>query len=304
MRRSTLLSLTMVAALSGAGSASIAAVGDDSAAAVLQAARHALGGEEKLAAVKTLTVTGEQRRVFGEREISGDVTLDLMLPDRMRRTDESGIPGGPRMTRVSVLNGDEIWFDNTNRGGGGGFARFAGPNGAQGQGGRAMSDEDRERMRKAQAQRMKSELQRYQLAWLLASAQPIAHVATAEAEDGKADVLEVKDEEGRPVRLFIDQETHLPLMMTYDAAMPRMMRGRPGAGRPSPEEIERMRREPPQIVTFEVHYAEYKEVDGILLPHLITQSTNGNVTEEWTIERYRINPSLKVDEFEKSGSSN
>jgi hypothetical protein len=167
-----------------------------------------------------------------------------------------------------------------------------------------MSDEDRDRMRQAQVRRLKNELHRYTLAWLLSSDQNVAHVATAEAEDGKADVLEVKDDEGRPLRLFIDQETHLPLMMTYEAAAPRFARRQPGAGRPSPEEIERMRREPPQIVTFEVYLAEYKKVDGILLPHVITQSTDGTVNEEWTIERYKVNPPLKADEFQKNDSSN
>ena len=45
----------------------------------------------------------------------------------------------------------------------------------------------------------------------------------AEAEDGKADVIDVKTGSGTPMRVFFDQETHLPLMLTYEGPQPRMM---------------------------------------------------------------------------------
>ena len=60
-------------------------------------------------------------------------------------------------------------------------------------------------------------------------------------------------------------------MLTYEGVLPRMIMRRQGE-RPTPEEIEKMRKEPPQQVTFEVHFSEYKKVDGVLLPHLISQS--------------------------------
>ena len=72
--------------------------------------------------------------------------------------------------------------------------------------------------------------------------------------------------------------------------------------RPTPEEIEKLRKEPPQQATFEVHFSEYKKVDGVLLPHLISQSVNGNVSEEFTIEKYKLNSPLKPADFEKKGS--
>ncbi len=77
---------------------------------------------------------------------------------------------------------------------------------------------------------------------------------------------------------------------------------RPGGQRPTPEEIEKMRSEPPQTALFEVRYSEYKKVDGVLLPHLITTGANGNVTEEWTIDKFKVNPALKPESFVKKGS--
>jgi len=68
-------------------------------------------------------------------------------------------------------------------------------------------------------------------------------------EEGKADVLEVKNEAGQSIKIFIDQQTHMPLMLQYMEVRPRMMfngpggpggpggrgmRGGPGAGGPPP----------------------------------------------------------------------
>ena len=109
------------------------------------------------------------------------------------------------------------------------------------------------------------------------------------------------------MKLFVDQETHKPLMLTYEGVLPRMFfrgggQGGQNAQRPTPEEIEKMRKEPPQQVTYEVHFSEYKKVDGVLLPHLITQGVNGKVTEEFTIEKYKLNSPLKPEQFVKKGS--
>lgn len=273
---------------------------DAKVAEILAAARQALGGEDALSKVQTLSVTGATRRIMGEREIAGEVSLDFMLPDKMKRTDSFGIAGGPTMERVSVLNGDEVWDDSTNRGGGGFMVRMGGP-GGPGAPGREPTDEDRQRMREMQARRMKSELVRHTLALLLRADAPMTYAGIAEAEDARADVIEVTPAGGTPIKVFIDQESRLPLMISYEAPLPRMRIQR-GGPRPTPEEIEKMRSEPPQRGTFEVRYGEYKEVGGISFPHLITTSANGSVTEEWTIDRIRVNPSLKAEAFAKKGS--
>jgi hypothetical protein len=272
---------------------------DARATEVLAAARTALGGDAALAKVQTLSVSGPTRRVFGEREVSGDSTIDFVLPDKMRRTDSFGIAGGPTMERVSVVNGNEVWDDSTNRGGGG-FMMRMGPGGPGGPG-REPTEEDRQRMREMQARRMKSEMARHTLALLLRTDAPVTYAGIAEAEDGKADVLDVKPEGGMPIKIFIDQATHLPLMITYEAPLPRVVMAR-GGQRPTPEEIEKMRSEPPQMATFEVRYSEYKKVDGVQFPHLISTGANGNVTEEWTIDKIKVNPPLKPESFVKKGS--
>jgi len=282
---------------------------DAKAEEVLNAARTALGGGAALAKVQSATVTGSTRRIMGERELSSDVTLDILLPDKFKRTEEMSFgQGGPSVTRVSAVNGSEVWDDGTNRGGGAIFMRgpngpgagAAGPGGPGGPG-REPTEEERARFKQFQERRMKGERARYSLIWFLKTDAPVTYAGVAEAPDGKADVLEFKPEGASPMKLFIDQQSHQPLMLTYEGVLPRMITRRQGE-RPTPEEIEKMRKEPPQQVTFEVHFSEYKKVDGVLLPHLISQSVNGNVSEEFTIEKYKLNSPLKAADFEKKGS--
>ena len=108
------------------------------------------------------------------------------------------------------------------------------------------------------------------------------------------------------MKLFVDQETHMPLMLTYEGVLPRMFfrgggHGGPNAQRPTPEEIEKMRKEPPQQVTYEVHFADYKKVDGVLLPHLITQSVNGKATEEFTDREVQAEPTAQARAVRQEG---
>src|SRR5687768_12175783 len=103
-----LWAVTFLYVVAGAGPTSA----DDRAAELLIAARAALGGP-KLEAVRGLSASGPFRRIMGEREIEGDLEIDLALPGQIKRTEHVGLPGGPNMTRITALNGGEFWTDST-----------------------------------------------------------------------------------------------------------------------------------------------------------------------------------------------
>jgi hypothetical protein len=288
-----------------AGAASAA---DPKADELLASMRQALGGG-KVEGVKTLSASGEFRRMMGEREINGDLTIEMIAPDRFKRTEDMGIPGGPTFSRVTAVNGADVWEDSTNRGGGPGFMRFGGPGGPGGPGGQpgqGPSEEDRARMRQAQQRRAIADFARQMLLLLGRTTAPATYAGEAEAEDGKADVVEITPEGGTAMRLFLDQKTHLPLMLTYTGVMPRTVMRQAGGPPPSQEEMrkrwEEMRSQPPQEVTYEVHVEDYKDVSGVKLPHRITQSVDGKPAEEWTVSGFKINPTLKPESFVKKGS--
>ena len=84
------------------------------------------------------------------------------------------------------------------------------------------------------------------------------------------------------------------------------MRGAGPGGPPpqmSPEDMqkrmEEMRRNPPPLGTYALHLSDFKKVDGIMLPHKIETSLDGEPNEEWTIEKYKVNSTIKADLWEK-----
>jgi hypothetical protein len=277
----------------------------DRAAEVLPAMRAALGGD-KLAAVKALSVEGPILRQIGDRQIKGTVTLTLQLPDRLHRSEETEMPGGISIERVSALAGEKAWEDIRNRGGlgGGAFIGFR-----QGPPGQELSPDAVEQARVA---RLRTELLRNLLAFLGAETLQPAYGGVATAPDGTADVLEVMDPRGQVVRLFVDQRTHLPLMLQYQDVRPRVLLGGPGRGfggpggrlggsPPDPEEIRRRIEAQglPQPSKIELFLADYRAVDGLRVPQRLTQSADGEAFEEWTIEKVTVNPSIRADLFEK-----
>jgi hypothetical protein len=322
MRRTAVALISMLAL-----SSSVAA--QDKAADVIREMRKALGGD-KFDAVKTLSLEGPYQRDAGMRQMAGTNALTLQLPDRMYRSEETELPGGMSMERIVALAGETAWEDMKQRGGMGGGMQIvmAGPGGR---------DLNPEAIEQARLRRSRTEMMRYLLAFFGGATLQPTWVAVAESPDGKADVLEAKNEGGATVRMFVDQQTHLPLMLQYTEVRPRMMfdgrggRGGPGGGfgrgaarggaetaggppagpppegrgdpgqRPSPEEMRRRMEQmpPPAPSNVSMFLADYKKVDGVMIPHRLTQSVDGKPVEEWTIEKVKVNPALKADFFDK-----
>ncbi len=307
-------------------------------ASLMAEARKALGGEDKFAAVKRLQVKGEMRRGQGNLTLDGDTEVFFELPDKFRRNESLTLgPGGPGVERVEVLNGNDIWDEggNVGRGGFGGGGRggdFGGGGGRggdfggfrgggrgdlgailgggndQGRGGQGV---DPERLKEAQLRNRRTEVARLLLAFLLTTDSPVAWIGTAESPEGKADVLEVKNADGVATRLFLDTTTHQPLMMTWSGGGRGFRGGQGGAARgrdgappaaATPDTIQGRRGRAGgggAPATLEMHLSEYKVVNGLKLPHLITRGTNGETAEEWVIKNYRINPTFKGNTFTK-----
>jgi hypothetical protein len=213
-----------------------------------------------------------------------------------------------------VLNGTTAWDDTANRGGMGGGMQIVmrGPGEGPGPGGGPAPTP--EQLNEARVRRMRVQMQRLMAALLAEASTPWVDAGIAESSEGKADILETKEETGRTLRLFIDQATRLPLMVQYQDPKPMVMinggpgrgpggPGGPGGPPPTPEQMQQraaeMQRTPPPLGTFAMHLSDYKKVDGIMLPHKIETSLDGEPNEEWTIEKYKVNPQIKADVWEK-----
>ena len=300
----------------------VAAQSEDPAkgASLLAEARKAVGGDDKLAAIKRLQIKGDMKRGQGNATLEGDSEIFLEPPDKFRRNESLSIGlGGPGIDRVEILNGTEV-IDENNGGGRGGFARGGGDFGGNrgggdfggfrgrrdGGGGDANGDSaqrgrgqiDPERLKEAQRRTRQAEVARLLVAILLNTSAPVAWIGTAQSPEGNADVVEIKIESA-PARLFLDSSTHLPLMLTWAGGGGRGGRGGQGQATQAQGQTAQAAPAGRAAATQEMHLSDYKVVGGIKLPHLITRGINGETSEEWTIKSYKINPTFKANTFTK-----
>ena len=300
-------------------------------AALLSEARTAVGGEDKLAAIKRLQLNGSFKRAQGNNTQEGDFDIEIEVPDKYKLHEDTSIPGGPSNERTQVLNGTDVWDENSGGGfpGGGGFRGFGGRDGGGGDfgrggfgGGRRGGDQpaagaaqggrgqiDPERLREAQRRQRQIDLDHLLLVTLLTSNAPVTWVGTAQSPDGTADVLEFKPQEGAAMRLFLDPASHMPLMITWEgAARAGGAGGRGRFGRRGGDAGERggdaaaargadAPAAAPQATTLEMHLSNYKTVNGLRLPHFISRGANGQTQEEMTVKSYKLNPNFKSNTF-------
>ena len=274
---------------------------------LLKQTRTALGCDK----VKSLAITGTSRQKTGEMETGGDLELEMILPDKFYKASVMSLIAGAEMTRMEVLNGENAWTDMQNNSTGGGHVVFRmGPAG----GGASNAD-----MQKAQQTFVRQEWTRLLLGMLAQGPASVpleySYAGEAEAEEGIADVIEVTGKTiGLKAQLFLDQKTHYPLMLSYQGRKPmtRMVTrqlSQDEGKKKTPEELEKemadarakaqaqAAAEP--LVEIRIFFADYQPEGGVTLPHRISRTIDGQVTEEWTLTKFKINPNIKADKFKK-----
>ena len=225
--------LALIAAAYYAACAHAQAQADAKAAAVMAGVRKALGGEQKIAGMKGLALRADYRREMsspagggggmtfvmmggagatsGGQQTTGKIEIDLDLPDKYLRTDVGSAAFG--MTRTEGFEAARPFLE-------------VAPNspGMRIQIDNPASDPVRA---KAALKRSQTDLARLLLG-LTGSTQPgfavtFAYGGQAESPDGKADIIDVTGPDDFKVRLFVDSETHLPLMLSYMEPEPRVV---------------------------------------------------------------------------------
>ncbi len=233
MRRIT-TALILVLALAAAAFAQ-AADAKAKAEAILKQARAAIGDEKKLKDLQALSATGTVRQTFGENQFESELEIEMMTPDKIRKVTNSQMGG----TNITVFDGTQVWRDNIPPigGGGGNFVRFGDGGGRGGQGafgGPGGPGGQNSPMAAYMQLQQRRELYQIMLGWLLtapSSAQlQFSFVGEAPGPEGsKLDVLDGKGADGLNVRLYLDQQTHQLVGLSYKGkSMTRGFRGGPG----------------------------------------------------------------------------
>ena len=284
---------------------SVALANDDARAQeILKQARQAIGGDEQLQKIQGLQINGQYRRMFGDRQMGGDREISILLPNKYLVEDAMNAGGlSTAMINTRALNGDKAWSGNSG-GGGGMFIRMGGPGGQQ------MSPEQ---MEETLRRIYTAEFSRYLLAVILTPPPSLAveykYVGESDVEDAQADVIDVSGPNNFSVRVFFDKKSHIPLLLSYRGPKPRIVTMTRQAGS-KPEDVNKAREEAekkmhaeapaaPEEVDFYIRLTDHKKVGGLMLPHKLTFLTENEVSEEFEISKYQLNPQFKADRFEK-----
>ena len=289
------------------------------AADILALARKAIGGG-KIDALKTVSVQSSVRRNVGSMQLNSDVEIYLDLPDKYARVEN--MSGGPGMVvaggGATGFNGDQP-LRNANAGGlpGGGMVIRMGSGGPlSAAGGEKPTPEQLEQMKQASLRGSKAEASRLMLGWF-AMAHPAAgaeytYLGEAASVEGRAWVIDAKNGDGFAARLFVDEETNLPLMVTYKGPQPRVVttsssapKGDPHvvAGADARQQLQALQQQEPAMADFTLYFEDWRDADGIRFPFKIRRATGGTTGEEWTVSKVKINPKIDPKKFAvESGS--
>jgi hypothetical protein len=306
-----------------------AARGADKTAEILSGARKAIG-DKKLDTLKSLSVNATLQRNVGNMQINSEVELLLELPDKYARSETT--TGPVSGSNTTGFNGDKplTRANSPMAGGGGAMVIRMGPGGGAFTGGGSdakPTPEEQEKMNAAMLRSSRQELSRLMLGWFAMTHPSInveySYAGEAESPDGKAYVIDAKNADGFAARLFIDQQTQLPLMLTYQGPQPRVItmggpvgaaggrQGAPAGGQAttmSDEERKKMRddaqkkmadmqKEPPKMVEYTIYFDDWREEDGVKFPHTMRRASGGTTNEEWTITKIKVNPKIDAKKF-------
>ncbi len=299
MKKRQIQDIAAAALFAIATTALVGAEGNDAkAAALLAKLRQTLGGEAKLASVTGLSFEADMRRVLpGEGnepgpEMSGDIRFDIADPRHYLYVDSfSPMPGMPPISIGSALDGDAQWSGPISAPMGGVVIRADG-------GG------DPARLRA----RLEKDMTRLSVALLAGSNLPgvaFTYVGPAESPEGRAEVLEVKGPGDSKGKLFLDEKTARPMMLVYQEIPRRMAMRRGGPNAPPPASGGHGDGAPaaapaaPELKEAQMFLSDYKTENGVSFPRAVTIKVQDGPTEEWTVQKIKLNPAFAADHFKK-----
>jgi hypothetical protein len=310
------------------GSLGARGVAEDKAVEVLAASRKAIG-DKQLDALRTFSLEATVQRHVGNMQMTTDTEILLALPDKYLRSDSSS-GGMMSMSSATGFNGGTaIRPAGATMAPGGGMVIRMGPGGPI-QPQDKLTPEQEAEMNRMMLRSSRHDISRLMLGWF-ASVHPAVAVeytyaGEAESPDGKAHVIDAKNADGFTARLFIDQQTSLPLMLTYQGPQPRVMTSRtprPGgtgiqnsggqagharelteeerkkADEDAERQIREMQAQPPALVEHTLFFDDWRSTDGVRFPHTIRRAVAGTTSEEWAIRKVRINPKIDAGQFER-----
>lgn len=289
----------------------------EKAAQVLAAARAALGGDQKLSAVQTFVATGRTRQVRGDNLVPIEFEIDCALPDKYVRKDE--IPAQESGPTSTGFNGDDLIQVPPPPSSPAAPARPGGP-----------PPPTPQQLRAPRVAAAKQDFARLTLGMFAASfaAYPLSftYAGQAEAPQGKADAIDAKGPANFVLRLFVNSETHLPIMVSWRLPPTNVIFTVPGqpapasvspgavvAEGPAPPSADASKEEKDKytkdladarkkamatLVEYRLYYGDYRPSDGLQFPFRLRRAIGTDTVEETTFDQFKVNAKIDPRKFE------
>lgn len=303
---------------------------DERALELLRQARTAVGGDQSIANIRSLTATGRVSKTFDFDGVAkteqGDWELNLQLPDKLGkmvklRREGNGNGGENVEKEVFVIrqsselkekiavpegaeSGDKKRVQFIVKNNGGEEKVVTGGDGEKVQDRRVILYKDNKDMPLAHGAMHRNDLFRTTLALLLTPPQGVdvsyKYAGETSVDGATCDIIEATAN-GSNIRLYLDRSSHLPVMMSYQAPKPFMIKIKKEEGKAAGanEDVKILRDKipAPEMAEYQVKFSDYRSVGGVQLPHRWTQTIGGKEDEVVEVTAYELNPANIADKF-------
>jgi hypothetical protein len=280
---------------------------------LIKLSRAAIGGEEVLKKIETITATGKYKR-FGKYisvqspqkvvnkqfTLPGKMEFEFALPDKFRRRITGARLRGFKFSFTQVVSGAEAWREPPM------------PPMAVSGNRRVIDVSDVERTEFIQAATAKQELSYYSIGWLMRPLPgyplEMSYLGTYQLGAENTHAIMAEGASGFRFTLFLDAKNYAPVALAISFVaeiQPMVLIEAPYSFNPKfrldvrerarTERIARLN--PPQPCEVLIRFSDRRPVNGIILPFKVTTSINGDVIEEMIMSRFQINQPINPKKF-------
>ena len=309
---------------------------DERALEVIAQARQAIGGETAVKNVRSMTIIGNAAQTFTidgtARTEQGSLEINLQMPSQFSKMlkigrESGGANGGKieRETHVFMTTKDDDKVVLNSDGTESRRKVFVVKKGDEDV---LLKDGELPNGKRVIERELKTDMSRFRqnelfrTTFALLLSAPEGLVATykyagVDTVDGKnCDVISVESSNSAAFKLFIDQSSHLPVMMSYQGAIPMIFKfnrdemkngsdtknviiNKDGSQTDLDDKKVRIltRTAPEEIAEHQVRFSDFRSVNGVQLPYKWTQTVNGQPDQNVDVVSYEINPANIADKF-------
>lgn len=301
---------------------------DEKALVLIRQARQAIGGDTNLNNVRSFSATGKISKTLNlettTRVEQGVWELNLQLPNQMSRMmwlgNDNG--NGERQERVEknvVIikrgDGENKTFEMPEPANGGEKKIVIIKKGdteptvlqgdaANGELKKMSVEKDVRVFANGDASRFhQTEMFRMTLALLLTAPEntDVDYIYAGEAtvDGASCDIVEARNVDSA-VKLFLDKSSHLPKMISFQAAKPMILHFDMDKANPNADKKQTLivrTKEAPEMTEFQIKLSDYRNVSGVQMPHKWTQTIGGADDETIEVTNYEINPANIQEKF-------